>query len=130
MSWITDYIDWIMLVSGALTLTMIFAAIAPRAALRANFGETLEGPLAEIIVRNWGALIALVGVMLIYGAYDPAVRNFALAIAAASKVIFIALVLSQGTRYLKAQAGVAVVVDLAMVALFAWYLFAPAPPPN
>jgi hypothetical protein len=130
MSWITDNIEWVMVVGGLLTLTMIFAAIAPRAALRANFGETLEGPLAEIIVRNWGALIALIGVMLLYGAYDPAVRAFALAIAAASKVIFIALVLSQGGRYLKAQAGLAVVVDLAMVALFAWYLFGSAAPPR
>jgi hypothetical protein len=130
MSWIADNIQWVMIVGGLLTLTMIYAAVAPRAALRANFGETLEGPLAEIVVRNWGALIALVGVMLLYGAYDPAVRTFALAIAASSKVIFIALVLSQGGRYLKAQAGLAVVVDLAMVALFAWYLFAPAALPR
>jgi hypothetical protein len=130
MSWIADNIQWVMIVSGLLTLTMIYAAVAPRAALRANFGETLEGPLAEIVVRNWGALIALIGVMLLYGAYDPAVRNFALAIAAASKVIFIALVLSQGGRYLRAQAGLAVVVDLAMVALFAWYLFGAAALPR
>ena len=43
-----------MLVSGALTATMLYAAIAPRAALRATFGETLEGPLSEILVHNWG----------------------------------------------------------------------------
>jgi hypothetical protein len=34
------------------------------------------------------------------------------------------LVLSQGGRYLGHQAGVAVVVDPVMVALFAWYLLA------
>ncbi len=39
-------------------------AISPEAALSSNFGETLDGPLAEIIVRNWGALIALVGIIL------------------------------------------------------------------
>jgi len=44
---------WIMLVSGILTSTMLYAAVAPQAALRSTFGETLQGPLAEIIVRNW-----------------------------------------------------------------------------
>lgn len=34
-----------------------------------------------------------------------------------SKLIFIGLVLAQGNRYLSYQAGIAVVVDLAMVAL-------------
>ena len=58
MNWIVAKIKWIMLVSGVLTCTMIFAAIAPQAALRSTFGATLEGPLAEIVVRNWGALIA------------------------------------------------------------------------
>ena len=33
-------IKWIMLASGALTCTMIYAAIAPQAALRGTFGET------------------------------------------------------------------------------------------
>jgi len=46
-------IRWIMVVSGALTCTMVYAAIAPRAALLSTFGETLEGPLAEVVVRNW-----------------------------------------------------------------------------
>lgn len=124
MGWIVANIDWIMVVSGVLTSTMIFAAIAPKAALRANFGETLDGPLAEIIVRNWGALIALIGAMLIYGAFDPASRTIILMVAAASKVVFIALVLSQGGRYLRRQVGTAVLIDVVMVGLFAWYLVA------
>lgn len=124
MGWIVANIDWIMIVSGVLTSTMIFAAIAPKTALRTNFGEALKGPLAEIIVRNWGALIALIGVMLIYGAFDPASRTIILMVAAASKVVFIALVLSQGGRYLRRQVGTAVLVDVVMVGLFAWYLVA------
>lgn len=124
MGWIVANIDWIMIVSGVLTSTMIFAAIAPKAALRSNFGEALEGPLADIIVRNWGALIALIGAMLIYGAFDLASRQIILMVAAASKVVFIALVLSHGGRYLRRQVGAAVVIDLVMVGLFAWYLVA------
>jgi len=122
MNWILARIKWIMLVSGALTCTMLYAAIAPQAALRSTFGETLEGSLAEIIVRNWGALIALVGAMLIYGAYNPLGRPLILTVAGLSKLIFIGLVLSHGRQYLGHQAGPAVVIDLVMVALFIGYL--------
>ena len=60
MSWLAKQMKWLMLVSGVLTCTMVYAAIAPQKALRSNFGSTLEGPVAEIVVRNWGAFIALV----------------------------------------------------------------------
>ena len=89
-------IKWIMIVSGVLTCTMVSAVIAPQAMLQSTFGETLEGPLALLIVRNWGALIFLVGAMLIYGAFTPPVRPLVLSVAAVSKAVFIALVLSSG----------------------------------
>jgi hypothetical protein len=112
-----------MILSGVLTMTMIYAALAPEAALRSTFGESVSGPVADIVVRNWGALIALVGAMLIYAARRPAVRPLALTIAGASKAAFIALVLSHGGRFLGYQAGVAVGVDAMWVILFAAYLF-------
>lgn len=124
MNWLVAKMKWVMLVSGALTLTMLQAAIAPSSALRATFGETLEGPLAEIVVRNWGALIALVGAMLIYGAFHPQVRKLVLVIAGLSKAIFITLILTFGAQYLGHQAGVAIVVDSIMVLLFIAYLVA------
>ena len=122
--WIVHKMRWVMLVSGVLTATMIQAAIAPDAALESNFGETVNGPLAHLVVRNWGALIALVGGMLIYGAFNPLYRPLVLVVGGVSKVIFIALVLSEGTRYLSYQAGVALTIDSVMVLLFAWYLIA------
>jgi hypothetical protein len=122
MSWIVANIRWIMLASGALTCTMFYAAVAPQKALRGTFGETLQGPLAEIVVRNWGALIGLVGAMLIYGAFDPPGRPLILTVAALSKLTFIALVLVYGRQYLGHQAGVAVVVDSVVVLLFVVYL--------
>ena len=124
MNWIVAQVKWIMLVSGALTCTTIFAAIAPQAALRSTFGATLEGPLAEIVVRNWGALIALVGAMLIYGAFNPPTRPLVLTVAGLSKLTFIGLVLACGTQYLGYQAGVSIAVDLVMVVLFICYLIA------
>ncbi|MFT5509542.1 MAG: cbb3-type cytochrome oxidase subunit 1 [Hyphomicrobiaceae bacterium] len=130
MKIITTNIRPIMIVSGALTCTMAYAAIAPQAALLSSFGETLNGPLSEIVVRNWGALIALIGMMLIYGAFNPAVRSFSLTIAAISKLIFIVLVLFQGARYLGEPVGIAIAIDLVWVLLFAVYLVNKRPTAN
>jgi hypothetical protein len=123
MSSIVTNVRLVMIVSGALTATMIYAAIAPAAALQSTFGETLTGPLANIVVRTWGALIALVGAMLIYGALVPQVRPMVLVVASISKAFFIALILAEGSRYL-VTAAVPVAVDLVMIVLFAWYLVA------
>ena len=83
--------------------------------LRSTFGETLSGPLAEIVVRNWGA-------MLIARAFNPPVRSFAVVVAGTGKLVFIAFVLSHGGHYCGHQSGLAIVIDLAWVVLFAWYL--------
>ncbi len=122
MDWVVGNMKWLMLLSGALTCTMFHAAIAPQDALRSTFGEPLDGPIAEIVVRNWGALIALIGAMLIYGAFNPPVRPLILGVAGLSKVIFIGLVLAHGSQFLGHQAGLAIVIDLVMVVLFIGYL--------
>jgi len=119
-----SYIKWIMLVSGALTCTMIYAAIAPEAALQSNFGATLDGPAADVVVRNWGVLITLVGAMLIYGAFAPPVRDLVLAVAGISKFAFIALALSHGDLFMPHQVGTAVIVDTVWVVIFVWYFVA------
>lgn len=124
MSWIAENINRIMIVSGVLTLTMAYAAIAPEAALQSTFGESLSGPVASVVVRNWGALIALIGAMLLYGAWNQDVREFALVIAGISKAVFVVLVLAQGDRFLAYDAGFAIVIDAVWVLVFAAYLFA------
>ena len=124
MPWIVANMKWIMIVCGLLTSTMIYAALSPGRALESTFGESLSGPLAELIVRNWGALIAMGGGMLIYGAFKPAVRPVVLVFTGLGKTLFIALVLQQGRQYLQHQAGIAVVTDFLMVVLFVWYLLA------
>jgi hypothetical protein len=113
---------WVMLVSGLLTCTMFLALFSPQASLKSNFAETIEGPVEEIIVRNWGALIGLIGIMLIYGAFNTAVRRFTLVIAGISKIIFISLVLSSGISYSGLGAGTAVIADSVMVVLYIAYL--------
>jgi hypothetical protein len=113
---------WIMLLSGLLTCTMFLALFSPQASLKSNFNETMDGPVASIIVRNWGALIGLMGIMLIFGAFNKPVRRFTLVIAGISKIIFIILVLSAGKSYFGLGAGNAVIADSIMVVLYIVYL--------
>jgi hypothetical protein len=130
MRWIVARMKWIMLVSGVLTCTPIRAFFAPDTTLRAMFGVTLQGPVAEIVVRNWGLLIALMGALLIYGAFKPAYRPVLLVIAGLNKLVFIGLALSYGSAFLDHQVGISVAADSVMVMLFACYLLAdrhPAP---
>jgi hypothetical protein len=85
MAWIVASIHRIMLVSGVLTLTMVYGVIAPDAALRSTFGEGIDGVAADVVVRNWAVLIGLMGAMLIYGANRPHVRPFVLTVTGTSK---------------------------------------------
>jgi hypothetical protein len=100
---------------------MIYAAIDPEAALMFTFGASISGPIAEVVVRNWGALITLVGAMLIYGAFKPIHRSLVLVVASISKIVFIGLVLTIGNQYL-GKAGVAIAVDSVFVIIFFIYL--------
>lgn len=122
MNWIVTNIKWIMLVSGLLTCTLFYAAIAPQAALRSMFGESLDGQLAEIIVRNWGALLTLVGALQIYGAFNSISRSLIVVVSSISKLVFVTLVLVYGRSFLGYQAGTAITIDLIIVILFVCYL--------
>ena len=122
MRFFVDNFKWLMLISGLLTCTMFLGLFSPSTSVQSNFGEAMPGPPSEIIVRNWGALIGLIGIMLIYGAFVEPVRRFALVIAGLSKAIFITLVLLYGQQYLGFGAGTAVVADTIMIVLYAAYL--------
>ena len=121
MNWIADKIKWIMIVDWLLTCTLFYAAIAPQSALNSFFGASIEGQLSEIIVRNWGALITLVGAMQIYGAFNPLNRSLIVVISIISKLTFVSLVLIYGRQYL-GQAGTAMIIDLVIVILFIMYM--------
>jgi len=115
-------VRWIMMVSGALSCTMLYASFAPHAMLLKNFDMTFTGPAVEVVVRNWGALITLTGLMVIYGAFRPAVRTFALVVSGAGKLVFIGLVLRYGRELLDGPLAVAVGIDSVIVLLYIWCL--------
>jgi hypothetical protein len=122
MEFIVSQIKWIMLAGGLLTLTMLQAAFAPRAAFRSLLGDEPEGPLALMLARNWGVLVALTGGMLIWGGFHPEARHLVLIVAGASKLTFIGLIL--GNASFRRRAIVPLLVDSVLVAVFALFLIA------
>lgn len=121
MSFVVTHIKWILLVCGLLTCSMVLALLAPDMALQNTFGATVEGPLAELVVRSWGSLITLVGGLLIYAAYHPVHRRLVATVAALGKLTFVVLLLSIGSPYLD-TAMLTAVADSIMVLLFGVYL--------
>jgi hypothetical protein len=114
---------WVMLICGLLTCTMLVGLFSPESSLQSNFGEALVTGPENLVVRGWSALIGLMGIMLIYGAFKPAVRNYSLIIAGINKIIFIGLILIFGRQYMPFGLGTAIVADATMILLFAVYLF-------
>ncbi|PJZ79881.1 hypothetical protein [Leptospira meyeri] len=121
MNFIFSNIKWIMVGSGIITCSMILSALHPTLGLMLTFGDTLNGDLANIIVRNWGALIALTGGMLVYGAYNEPNRNLILVVSSISKTTFVLLNLIYGQSYLM-KSGIALVFDSILVIIFVSYL--------
>lgn len=124
MGILVDNIQWVLLVCGLLTFSMVQAVVAPRATMRAYFGEAPDSKAVDLLMRNWGMLVAAGGLLLIYAAFTPDIRPAALMYVGAGKLAFIVLVLLAGGQFLKKQAGLAIVIDGIMVALFGVYLVA------
>jgi hypothetical protein len=122
MSWIVTNIDWILLVGGALTCTMVIPMIAPRIAFKYMFGEIADGPLGLLLMRHWGQMIFATGLLLIYSSYYEESRLPILAFASFTKLTFVVLAFSNGSRYSRKPAMFIALGDLTLVVLFVWYL--------
>jgi len=123
MTLITKNIKWIMIVAGLLTCSMVYAVINPEAALQNTFGESVSGPVANIVVRSWGALITLIGIMLIYAAFTPKYQKFVAAFAGISKFIWVSLLLLFGKQFFNTTA-IVIGFDLIIAVILYLFLFA------
>jgi len=115
-------IHWVMLAGGLITSSMVLAVVAPRYLFRTMFAATAEGPLGDLLARNWGVLITLTAGMLFWGAYHPEVRDMVLVVVAISKIAFVTLILR--VPAFRKKAVIPIVVDLALSALFLAYVLA------
>ncbi|WP_426029030.1 DUF4345 family protein [Brevundimonas sp. TWP2-3-4b2] len=88
MNIVVENIQAILVVCGLLTASMLQFTLMPRRAARSVFGETVDGPMADVAVRGWGLLIALTGFMLLWAAFHPETRTLAIGVALISKVFY------------------------------------------
>lgn len=105
-----------MMISGVLTATTFYGLFAPQAAIESMFGTSFGGSLETLIVRSWSSLVGIIGLILIYGAFNEGHRVFCISIAALSKVVFVSLVLIYGQAFL-ATAAPAIVMDCLVILL-------------
>ena len=78
-------IGWILVASGVITAAAGLAALLfPRLFLWLAFGVDCP-PGSQFFVQHWGVLIFVVGALIVYSAYVPAVRTPVLAAAAIEK---------------------------------------------
>lgn len=123
MDFILRNFKWLMLFSGVLTSTMFYGLFAPQAALSSMFGSSFQGELESVIIRSWSALVGLIGVMLIYGAFNERCRVFAASIAALSKLIFVSLLFIYGQAFIN-KVALAIVLDLLVLSCTLMFLVA------
>ena len=101
---------------------MVYALFAPEAAMMNTLGVSLSDPAANLIVRSWGSLVSLMGVMMIVGALVPKYRTLVVVIAGTSKSVFVGIFVAFGSQYL-GQAAYVIALDVAVVLAFAIYLY-------
>lgn len=88
-----------LIATGLATSTTLLAALAPTMALHSSFGATITDPLGAVVVRSWGLLIGLIGGMLVYAAFRPAVRKLVISVALVSKIGFLGIILRYGQAF-------------------------------
>jgi len=72
--------------------------VAPRQLLAFLLGEDTSDATVILMARHWSLLVALVGGLLIYAAYNPEARIAAMIVGAAEKLVFGGLVIASPLR--------------------------------
>ena len=76
----------ILTVSGLITaLGGLIALLNPQFNLRSTYGVENTASITLFLIRHWGVLILAVGCLIVYSAYDPAIRVPVLVAASAEK---------------------------------------------
>ena len=121
MKFIIKNIKWVMMISGVLTATTFYGLFAPQAAIESMFGASFGGSLETLIIRSWSSLVGIIGLILIYGAFNEGHRVFCISIAALSKAVFVSLVIICGQAFL-ATAAPAIIMDCLVIILTLFFL--------
>lgn len=118
---IASYIESILIVTGAVTATMLSQFFAPLPMLRLIYAEAPTDGVSLALARHWGLLIFCVGALLIYAAFYPPVRVPILIFAVIEKIGLGVCVLGTSLRRQGIAASLAG-VDLLMGLVYVLYL--------
>ena len=95
---ITSNIEVILIVTGILTATMLAQFVAPSWTLRHTFGEVPSGVVGIVLARHWGLLLFCVGMLLVYSAFHPMLRQPVVVLASVEKAGFVGCVFGTSLR--------------------------------
>ena len=101
------HIEIILIVTGATTAMALALFIAPAPVSRIIYGATPTEVVGIAMVRHWGLLVFLVGVLLIYAAFHPEVREPVVVVAAIEKIAFSLGIFGTPLRRYPIAAGIA-----------------------
>jgi hypothetical protein len=117
---ITSHIQIILIITGILTATTLVQFVAPSWVLRHAYGEIPTGAGNIALARHWGLLLFCVGMLLVYSAFYPPLRESAVVLASIEKAGFVALVAT--SLYRRPIALFMAVGDAVIVLVFVFYL--------
>jgi len=121
---IATHIEPILIITGAATAIALIQFVAPSQVLRMICGEAPTDAISLGVARHWGLLIFCVGVLLIYAAFHPSVRDPAMVFAATEKVALGTGVLGTSLRRHAVAASIAAgdsLIALVYLAYFAGF---------
>ena len=118
---ITSNIEVILIITGALTATMLAQFVAPSRIQCLIYGEVPSGVVSIVLARHWGLLLFCIGSLLIYSAFHPTVREAAVVVASVEKAGFVACVFGTSLRR-QLMPSIMAAADTLMVLVFALYL--------
>ena len=84
---ITSLIEPILIVTGLVTMGAIALFLLPQPGLKLLLGIETTEPGILLLARHWGLLLFLVGALLVYSAFSPAIRLPVMIVAIVEKVV-------------------------------------------
>lgn len=116
-----DHISIILYVIGGITASMIFQFMSPRAYLKAFNGLDVTDEISIFFARSAGAPIAMIGLLIIWAGYDPALRVPVLTAALIGKAAFVSSIALHAKSVAKGYV-LAALFDGTAIIIFAVYL--------
>jgi uncharacterized protein with PQ loop repeat len=115
-------IEWILIISGLITAVAgLVALLFPHFQLRSTYEVENPASIAVFFVMHWGLLVFVVGCLIIYSAYTPAIR-VPILIAAAIEKFALGLLVFFGPVRRTSGMTTSAVVDGVFAILYVLYL--------